>query len=98
MNIRKLLAVILAVGMLMTAPVLAEEVPATETAPLADVSQSNIIDNQKLNAAYTLALNAIGAADYETAKEYLSVCFAYCDRQTNPMMYADLRSSAPVST
>ena len=96
MNIKKFLALILTVGMLMTAPVLAEkaavdeEVSAVETAPLADVSQSDIIDNQKLNAAYTLALNAIGAADYETAKEYLSVCFAYCDRQTNPMMYADL--------
>ena len=47
-------------------------------------------DTQKLDASYTLALNAINAEDYETAKEYLSVCFAYCDPQTNPAMYADL--------
>lgn len=47
-------------------------------------------DTQKLDASYTLALNAINAEDYETAKEYLNVCFAYCDPQTNPAMYADL--------
>ncbi|MGX8705029.1 MAG: tetratricopeptide repeat protein, partial [bacterium] len=95
MNIKKFLAVVLTVGMLMAAPVLAEEAPATEEATVAEtapavVSETDIYDGQKLNAAYTLALNAISAADYETAKEYLSVCFAYCDRQTNPVMYADL--------
>ena len=47
-------------------------------------------DTQKLDASYTLALNAINAEDYETAKEYLNICFAYCDPQTNPTMYADL--------
>lgn len=47
-------------------------------------------DTQKLDASYTLALNAINAEDYETAKEYLNICFAYCDPQTNPAMYADL--------
>ncbi len=47
-------------------------------------------DTQKLDASYTLALNAINAEDYETAKEYLNICFAYCDAQTNPTMYADL--------
>ena len=47
-------------------------------------------DAQKLDAAYTLALNAIAAEDYETAKEYVDVCFAYCDPAANPEMYADL--------
>ena len=47
-------------------------------------------DTQKLDASYTLALNAINAEDYETAKEYLNVCFAYCDPVSNPTMYADL--------
>lgn len=47
-------------------------------------------DTQKQDASYTLALNAINAEDYETAKEYLNICFAYCDPQTNPAMYADL--------
>ncbi len=47
-------------------------------------------DAQKLDASYTLALNAINTEDYETAKEYLNICFAYCDPKTNPVMYADL--------
>ena len=47
-------------------------------------------DAQKLDASYTLALNAINSEDYETAKEYLNICFAYCDPQSNPVMYADL--------
>ena len=47
-------------------------------------------DTQRLDAAYTLALNAINDEDYETAKEYLDVCFVYCDARENPDMYADL--------
>ena len=79
MNIRKTIAMILAVGIMLVAlPAVAEEAPAA------------IVDTQKLDASYTLALNAINAEDYETAKEYLNVCFAYCDPQSNPTMYADL--------
>jgi len=47
-------------------------------------------DSQKLDASYTLALNAINKEDYETAKQYLDICFAYCDAQSNPVMYSDL--------
>ena len=73
------IVIMLAVGMMATAiPALAEEASAS------------IVDAQKLDASYTLALNAINAEDYETAKEYLNVCFAYCDPQANPTMYADL--------
>ena len=53
-------------------------------------AEESVADTQKLDASYTLALNAINAEDYETAKEYLNICFAYCDPQTNPTMYADL--------
>ncbi|MBE5808656.1 MAG: tetratricopeptide repeat protein [Clostridiales bacterium] len=54
------------------------------------MQSGTIDDTQKLDASYTLALNAINAEDYETAKEYLSICFAYCDPVNNPTMYADL--------
>lgn len=54
------------------------------------MSEESMVDTQKLDASYTLALNAINAEDYETAKEYLNICFAWCDPQTNPAMYADL--------
>ncbi len=76
MNMKKWIAAGLTAGMLLTAaPVLAEEAPVEET---------------PVEASYTLALNAINAEDYETAKEYLNVCFAYCDPVSNPTMYADL--------
>jgi len=82
-NMKKLMVVLLTVALLLMAmPVLAEEA--------APEVQSSIVDTQKLDASYTLALNAINAEDYDTAKEYLNVCFAYCDPQTNPTMYADL--------
>ena len=82
-NMKKLMVVLLTVALLLMAmPVLAEEA--------APEVQSSIVDTQKLDASYTLALNAINAEDYEIAKEYLNVCFAYCDPQTNPTMYADL--------
>ena len=47
-------------------------------------------DAQRLDASYTLALNAIQTEDYESAKEYLNICFAYCDAQSNPIMFSDL--------
>ena len=76
MNLRKLFAGILAMLLLAALTAFAE--------------QAMTPDAQKLDASYTLALNAINAEDYETAKEYLNICFAYCDPQTNPTMYADL--------
>ena len=80
MNVKKLIAAGLTAGMLLTAvPAIAEGIEAVA-----------IADTQKLDASYTLALNAINAEDYETAKEYLNVCFAYCDPVGNPTMYADL--------
>ncbi len=80
MNVKKLIAAGLTAGMLLTAvPTVAEETDAVA-----------IVDTQKLDASYTLALNAINAEDYDTAKEYLNVCFAWCDPQSNPTMYADL--------
>ena len=52
----------------------AEETP-TEAAPVTDAKNATAItDNQKLDAAYTLALNAITSEDYETAKEYINIC------------------------
>ena len=87
MNMKKWIAAGLTAGMLLTAaPVLAEEAPVEET-PVEAVA---VVDTQRLDASYTLALNAINAEDYETAKEYLNVCFAYCDPVSNPTMYADL--------
>ena len=68
----------------------AETVAQTSTEVTAETGTASIADNQRLEAAYTLALNAINKEDYETAKEYLDICFAYCDPQTNPAMYADL--------
>ena len=80
MNLKKIITVVLAVGILLTAlPTLAEEDAAVA-----------IVDAQKLDASYTLALNAINKEDYETAKEYLDICFVYCNPQNNPTMYADL--------
>ena len=87
-NMKKWIIALLTVALLTALPVLAEET-ATEAAE-ATVDQAAIVDTQKLDASYTLALNAIGAEDYETAKEYLNICFAYCDPQSNPTMYADL--------
>ena len=80
MSLKKMIAVILAALLLLAAvPAMAEE----NTAVL-------IVDAQKLDASYTLALNAINKEDYETAKEYLDICFVFCDPQSNPTMYADL--------
>jgi len=81
MRMKKIAAITLSAAMLWTAS------PAVQ----AEEAQAAVTDNsQKLDASYTLALNAINAEDYETAKEYLEICFAYCDRESNPVMYADL--------
>ena len=70
------------------------EVPAEEAKPAesetTEAVQGSLQDAQKLDAAYTLALNAITTEDYETAKEYINICFAYCDAQSNPVMFSDL--------
>ena len=102
---KKTLAIMVAVMLLIAAlPVLAEE--AAVTAETENMAEGTVVtaetqteevdtalalqDNQKLDAAYTLALSAITSEDYETAKEYLNICFAYCDRQSNPVIFADL--------
>ena len=92
MKFKQTVAMMIAMGMLAgTIPAPAEEAPAEETPVEEAAVESTIIaDTQKLDAGYTLALNAINAEDYETAKEYLNVCFAYCDPVSNPTMYADL--------
>ena len=66
------------------------ETPAEDSAAAEAGQAASISDNQKLDAAYTLALNAITSEDYETAKEYINICFAYCDAQSNPVMFSDL--------
>ena len=75
-----------------TAEAVLESGAAENTAETADSSaaMTAVTDNQQLDAAYTLALNAITSADYETAKEYLNICFAYCNAQNNPIMFSDL--------
>ncbi len=99
MSMKKWMAALLTVAMLLALAVPAfaeetavEEAAAEETAVEEAVQDQGAIiaDAQKLDASYTLALNAINAEDYETAKEYLNICFAYCEPQTNPTMYADL--------
>ena len=99
MNLKKIMiAAGLTVGMMAVyMPAAAEESETAEvaveetTAAAAEESEAAVVvDTQKLDASYTLALNAINDEDYDTAKEYLNVCFAYCDPQSNPTMYADL--------
>lgn len=67
-----------------------EPASGTDTVLGSTEQKTAISDNQKLEAAYTLALNAITSEDYETAKEYINICFAYCDAQSNPVMFSDL--------
>ena len=79
LKMKKFLAAVTAVCMLLAAlPVMAETV------------EDPAVTEQKLDAAYTLALNAINKEDYATARKYLNISFVYCDPQTNPVMYADL--------
>ncbi len=89
---KKAIAAVLAMGMLLaTVPAMAEETPATEAPAQAETQgQAAASDALKLDTIYTLALNAINAEDYDTAKEYLNICFAYCDPQSSPTMFADL--------
>ena len=80
MNMRKIIAVLLTLGLLLGM-----------TPGMAESAHTNAAAfEQRLDASYTLALNAINAEDYETAKEYLNICFAYCDRESNPTLFADL--------
>jgi len=89
--------------LLLTVPAVFAEVapPATEetttevtqetvNATSQGTASATMADSQKLDASYTLALNDINKEDYETAKQYLDICFAYCDAQSNPVMYSDL--------
>jgi tetratricopeptide (TPR) repeat protein len=77
----KILAAAMTLCMLLTAATaMGETVQAQDTAAI----------EQKLDATYTLALNAINREDYATARKYLNICFVYCDPQTSPTMYADL--------
>ena len=52
-------------------------------------------DTQRLNASYTLALNAINEEDFETAKEYIDVCFVYqsADLKLGGTLSADAKST-----
>ena len=78
----------------------AETVETSEPADAADTAEtaeapasagiSEAVKAQRLDAAYTLALNAIGKEDYATARKYLNIAFVYCDPQTNPVIYSDL--------
>lgn len=87
MNMKKIFAIILAAGLLLTAvPGVAEDTLNADAATLGLTAA----DSQKLDASYNLALKAISAEDYDTAKEYLNICFVYCNPQANPTMYADL--------
>ena len=78
-KLKKFLATAIAAGMLITA------------APgMTEAVQDTAAFDPKLDATYTLALNAINKEDYATARKYLNISFVYCNPQTNPMMYADL--------
>ena len=79
LNKTKIAALLLALLMLLAHAGMAETLDAEAT-----------LRAQRLDATYTLALNAINKEDYATAKKYLNICFVYCDPQTNPIVYADL--------
>ena len=68
----------------------AEAVESAETADAAEDYIAAASESQTLDVCYSLALNAINAEDYESAKDYLSVCFGYCDPDSNRDIYADL--------
>lgn len=75
-----------------TAEAAAEEEVIEDAGETADTEAAAdaAAQSQKLDTYYTLALNAINTEDYETANKYLDICFAYCDPQTDPVLYADL--------
>ena len=75
--IRKLLAIVLAAGLLAGAGIAAAD------------TDSSVIE-LRLTNSYERALIAIEEEDYETARKYLNICLVYCDRETNPALYADI--------
>ena len=101
---KKILCAVMTLMLLMTVmPVTAEETAdaaetAAEQAAAAEVASEApavqtveaTLNSQKLDASYLRVLNAIKENDLETAKDFINICFAYCDRQDNPTMYADL--------
>lgn len=88
---QKAISLLLILCMLAAAlPSFAEEAAAEPAEVKTEAQFSGLPEDQKLNAAYMLALNAINAEDYATARKYINISFAYCDRQSNPVMYADL--------
>ena len=73
----------------------AEDTAASDAEAAADLQSDEydaqtVSDSQTLDVCYSLALNAINAEDYEAAKDYLSVCFGYCDPEEDLDIYADL--------
>ena len=48
------------------------------------------LDAQRLDTYYTLALDRIEKDDYEKALTYLENCLKYCDKASNPELYADI--------
>ncbi|MBQ7487697.1 MAG: tetratricopeptide repeat protein [Clostridia bacterium] len=64
--------------------------PETTATAAATAPAATTADTQMLDTTYTLALNAINQEDYATARKYLNIAFAYCDKESNPIMYADL--------
>ena len=93
-KMKKFLAAAIAAGLLFAAaPGLAESAGTAESSEPAEgvqITQNQTPAEQKLDASYTLALNAINKEDYATARKYLNIAFVYCDPQTNPAIYADL--------
>ena len=80
MTTRKIIMILLAaVCLLPGASVTAEERSGNPTEGI-----------QSFDKTYTLALEAISGEDYAKAKEYLHICFVYCDPQSSPDLYADL--------
>lgn len=78
--IERIFAILLAAGLILAGvPAFAEETAAVGTA-----------DARKLEENYEQLMSAINAEDYETAREYLNICFVYCDPHSNPGMYAHL--------
>ena len=53
-------------------------------------AESVVIDAQKLDAYYSLAINYISHENYEKAMENLNNCLKYCSEDVNPELYADV--------
>lgn len=87
---QKAMSLLLILCMLAALPSFAEETAAEPAGAKTETQLTGLPEDQKLNAAYLLALNAITAEDYATARKYINIAFAYCSRQDNPVMFADL--------